>query len=134
MSAHGKAAQNLAHTLFQLSLEGGRISPERVAGVLEYVERDKPANPVMVLKCYRRLIAAELAKEEANVEHAGAVPAGVLQSLSSVLGRKYGRAVTVRATQNPALIAGLRVRIGDDVYEASVAGQLAALALQADEG
>jgi len=42
--------------------------------------------------------------------------------------RRYGRSITGVARRNDALIAGVRVRVGDDVYESSVAGQLAALA------
>jgi F-type H+-transporting ATPase subunit delta len=42
--------------------------------------------------------------------------------------RKYGRKVTAYAKQSDALIAGMRVRVGDDVYESSVAAQLATLA------
>lgn len=130
MSAHSKTADALARTLFQLSLVDGAVSPERVAGVLEYVERDRPANPLMVLQSYRRLVAADLAKSEATVEHAGAVSDSVLQSISAALSRKYHRRVSVRGAPNPALLAGIRIRVGDDVYEASVAGQLAALSAQ----
>jgi F-type H+-transporting ATPase subunit delta len=41
---------------------------------------------------------------------------------------KYGRPIAGVARRNDALLAGLRVRVGDDVYESSVAGQLATLA------
>ncbi len=65
MSAHSKKAILLARQLFKMSLENGVVSPERVSGVLEYIEKHRPANPVMVLKAYRRLIATELARSEA---------------------------------------------------------------------
>jgi len=42
--------------------------------------------------------------------------------------KKYARPVTATARPNAALLAGLRVRVGDDTYESSVAGQLATLA------
>jgi F-type H+-transporting ATPase subunit delta len=128
MSAHAKTAQEFARQLLKLSLDGGSVSAERVAGVLAYVEKHRPANPTLVLKAYRRLIAAELSRSQAVVEHAGALPAGILQAISAALGRKHGRTVTATAQPNPTLIAGLRVRLGDDVYESSIAGQLAALA------
>jgi hypothetical protein len=38
-----------------------------------------------------------------------------------------GRPIAGVLRRNDALIAGLRVRVGDDVYESSVAGQLSAL-------
>jgi F-type H+-transporting ATPase subunit delta len=42
--------------------------------------------------------------------------------------KKYARQITSVARRDDALLAGLRVRVGDDVYESSVAGQLATLA------
>ena len=127
MAAHAKKAQQFARQLFKLSLVDGAVSPERVAGVLAYVEKQKPANPVTVLRAYRRLIATELAKGQALVEHAGAVNDATLAGIAAALTRKYRRPVTASANANPALLAGLRVKVGDDVYESSVAGQLAAL-------
>jgi len=128
MSTHSKQAAQLARQLFKLSLEDGLVAPERVAGVLEYLEKHRPANPILVLKAYHRLIANELGRSEAHVEHAGALPNAVLQALTASLSTKYGRRVTASAAANPALIAGLRVRVGDDLYESSIAGQLSALA------
>jgi len=128
MSARSKTAQEFARQLLRLSLDGGSVTAERVAGVLEYVEKHRPPNSIMVLMAYRRLIAAELGRSHAIAEHAGAVPEGALQSISAALARKHGRPITASAEPNPTLIAGLRVRLGDDVYESSVAGQLAVLA------
>ena len=128
MAAHHKQAQQLARRLFKLSLVDGLVSPELVAGVLEYVEKHQPANPVMVLKAYHRLIATELAKSRAFVEHAGSLGDPVLRSIAAAMTQKYHRPIAAVARPNPALLAGLRVRVGDDIYEASVASQLATLA------
>jgi F-type H+-transporting ATPase subunit delta len=127
MAKPAKQAQQFARQLFKLSVMNGAVSAERVAGVLEYVEKHKPANPVMVLKAYYRLIAAELAKSEAIVEHAGTITAAALAAIAAAMTKKYGRAVAATAKPNPALLAGLRVHVSDDVYESSVSGQLAAL-------
>jgi F-type H+-transporting ATPase subunit delta len=128
MASQAKVAQQLARQLFSLSLVDGSVSPERVGGVLEYVEKSAPANAMMVLKAYQRLIATEVAKSVAVVEHAGAVSDATLSAIASAMSKKYARSVTASAKPNPALLAGLRVHVGDDIYESSVAGQLAALA------
>jgi len=128
MAAHSKKAQQFARQLFKMSLVDGIVSADRVSGVLAYVEKHRPANPVMVLKAYARLIATELAKGEAVVEHAGAINAATLAAIAAAMSSKYKRTVTATARPNPALLAGLRVQVGDDVYESSVAGQLAVLA------
>jgi F-type H+-transporting ATPase subunit delta len=128
MASHAKQAQQFARQLFKLSVVDRAVSADRVAGVIEYIEKHKPANPVMVLKAYYRLIATELAKSEAIVEHAGAVTSATLAAIAAAMTKKYGRTVTATAKANSALLAGLRVHIGDDVYESSISNQLAALA------
>jgi F-type H+-transporting ATPase subunit delta len=82
-----------------------------------------------VLKAYRRLIATELAKSEALVEHAGAVTAPALGAIATSMTKKYGRTITTTTRANPKLLAGLRVRVGDDIYESSVSSQLATLSV-----
>lgn len=123
------SAKNRAYAkqLLQLSLENGVVSAERVAGVLEYLEKNPPAGYAALLQAYHKLVAVEVAKSEARVEHAGPVAPAALSGIAAALGKRYGRPVTAVAKANPSLLAGLRVRIADDVYESSVAGQLAAL-------
>jgi F-type H+-transporting ATPase subunit delta len=128
MASQAKIALQFARELFSLSIVDGSVSADRVAGVLEYVEKHGTPNPVMVLKAYQRLVATEVAKGRALVEHAGAVDDAMLAAIAAAMTRKYGRAVTATAKPNAELIAGLRVHVGDDIYESSVAGQLAALA------
>ncbi len=52
----------------------------------------------------------------------------MLAAIAAAMTRRYGRAVTATARPNAGLLAGLRVHVGDDIYESSIAGQLAALA------
>jgi F-type H+-transporting ATPase subunit delta len=128
MSLHAKHARAFARQLFKLSLAEGAVSAERVAAVLAHLERHPPANPILVLRDYHRFIAVELARSEARVEHAGPLEPSALSAIATALARTYGRPVTAVARPNPSLLAGLRVHIGDDIYESSIAGQLAALA------
>ncbi len=128
MASGKKQIQLLARQFFKLSVVDGALSADRVAGVLEYIEKHRPANTLAVLKAYQRLVAAEFARGQAVVEHAGFVNANALDAIAAALTKKYARPVTWVAKPNPALIAGLRVRVGDDTYESSVAGQLGALA------
>jgi len=128
MAAHAKKALQFARQLFKMSVVDGVVSADRVSGVLEYIEKHRPANPVMILKAYARFVTAELAKGEAVVEHAGAINEATLAAIAAAMTKKYGRPVAATAKPNAALLAGLRVHVGDDIYESSVAGQLAALA------
>ena len=128
MASGKKQIQLLSRQFFKLSIVDGALSPDRVAGVLAYIEKHRPANTLAVLKAYQRLVAAEFARGQAVVEHAGSINAAALAAIAAAMTKKYARPVTATAKPNTALLAGLRVRVGDDTYESSVAGQLATLA------
>ena len=122
-----KESQQFARQLFRLSLAEGQVSAERVSAVLAHLSRQPPRQPLAVLRHYQRLITTQLARNSALVEHGGAIDDSLLRSLEAAFTRKYQRPITASARPNPALIAGLRIRIGDDLYESSIASQLAAL-------
>jgi F-type H+-transporting ATPase subunit delta len=122
-----KQSLQYARQLFRLSLADDQISAERVNGVLAYLDRHPPRQPLAILKHYRRLVTAQLAKNHALVEHAGPIANGILHTIEDALTKKYQRPIAAAARPNPDLIAGLRIRVGDDVYESSIASQLAAL-------
>lgn len=128
MASGSKQTHQLAHQLFKLSLENGAVSDARVAAVLEYVEKHRPAHATAVLKAYHHLIAAEIGRSRAVVEHAGSLHPETLTQIAAAMSRKYGRTITPVSQRNDSLLAGMRVRVGDDTYESSIAGQLAALA------
>jgi F-type H+-transporting ATPase subunit delta len=128
MASRNKQVQQQARQFFKLSLVDGQLSADRVAGILQYAEKNRHGQTVAVLKTYQRFIAAEVARGEAVVEHAGPIGNELLANIATAMTKKYARRVTSRAQRTDALLAGLRIRVGDDVYESSVAGQLAALA------
>ncbi len=125
--AANKQTKLLAKQLFKLSFVNGRLSAEQVAGVLGYIEKSAPRHPLTLLKLYHRAIATEYAKSRAVVEHAGPISAATLGLIEAAMTKKYARPVTASARPAPGLLAGLRVRVGSDLYESTVAGQLATL-------
>jgi F-type H+-transporting ATPase subunit delta len=127
MAAGNKQVLQLARQFLKLSVVDGNLSADHVAGVLAYIEKNRPPQAVAILRAYHRLVAAEVARGQAVVEHAGAVPDTVLTRIGEAMTKRYGRRVTSIPRRQDSLIAGLRVRVGDDVYESSVAGQLATL-------
>ena len=128
MASGKKPVKQLAHQLFKLSLMDGELSADRVAGVMQFVEKHRPAHSLALLKIYQRLVVAELARGQAVVEYAGSINQVELSEIAAAMTTKYRRKITSVARRNDSLLAGLRVRVGDDVYESSVASQLAQLA------
>ncbi|MSU48471.1 MAG: hypothetical protein EXS37_05150 [Opitutus sp.] len=128
MASGKKQVQQLARQFLKMSIVDNVLSADRVAGVLQYVEKHRPARSLAVLKAYQRLVAIEVARGRAVVEHAGFLAEPLLAGIAAAMTKKYSRPISGVAKRNDRLLAGLRVRVGDDVYESSVAGQLATLA------
>jgi F-type H+-transporting ATPase subunit delta len=127
--AADKKTKLLARQLFKLSFANGRISADQVSGVLGWVNKNSPRQSLSLLKIYQRLVVTELAKSQAVVSHAGPVGPNVVAQIESAMTEKYGRPIQASASPDSSLLAGIRVRVGDDVYETSAASQLAALSI-----
>ena len=127
--ATAKKTKQLAKQLLKLSVVNGQVSSEQVAGVLGWVNKTHPPQSLALLKLYQRLITAEVAKSQAVVTHAGPLGDNVLSQVTAAMTKKYNRPVTASAKLDSSLLAGLRVRVGNDVYESSVANQLATLSV-----
>ena len=64
----------------------------------------------------------------AAVESATSLADDVREDVRAGLARVYGPGLETSFDQNPALIGGMRIRVGSDVYDSSVRAKLAALA------
>lgn len=122
-----KKPRRFARSLFKLSLEDGRVSESRVSEILGWVDEEKPRRATALLREYLRLITTEINQNIARVEHAGDLGPDTLRQISETFSQRYGRSIEATSVPNPDLIAGLKIRIGCDVYENSIASQLAAL-------
>ena len=67
------------------------------------------------------------ARHTAKVESALTLPADLQASVQTGLARVYGPGLNTSFAENPALIGGMRIRVGSDVYDGSVQARLAAL-------
>jgi F-type H+-transporting ATPase subunit delta len=80
-----------------------------------------------VLTAFQRLVRLDRDRHTARIESASALPPRVREAIQADLARLYGPDVRASFQENPALIAGMRIRIGSDVYDGSVRARLAAL-------
>lgn len=126
MSSQRKSTE-LARQLFGLSLEQGRLSPARVTAVLQWVEKHRPENPSAVLRAFKRLVADEISRSQVVIEYAGEVSPTLFAEITASMARHYARPLEAVTVSRPELIAGLRVRVGCDIYENTVMSQLASL-------
>ena len=78
------------------------------------------------LDSYLALAAEERNRAIAEVTVAVPLTAEQADRLRAALSRQVGREVGLQVNVDPAVIGGVRVRLGDEVIEGTVAGRLAA--------
>jgi len=83
----------------------------------------------------KEIAARAMHEEEVNIEIASAYPLGEeeLGALQSAMGKEISRKVTIHQTIDETLIAGVKLRTGDMVYDCSLAGQVSAFAMRLKE-
>jgi F-type H+-transporting ATPase subunit delta len=123
----GKRAKREAKQLFRFCLADSMLDENRVRQVVQRVvaagRRDGPA----ILSHFRRLVKLELARHTATIESATPLPADLHAAIEGGLARRYGRGLVTAFAHRPALIGGVRIQVGSDVYDGSVRAGLAAL-------
>jgi len=122
-----RKVRTTARTLLKLSVENGQLSEAKVRDVLAWFEQKPPGQAAATLREYHRLVVRELGRSRARIEFSGTLPAGAVAAIVAGLSQKLGRPITAETRENPGLIAGVRVSIGDNVFERSVASQLESL-------
>lgn len=128
MLSDDKQLRDFAKKLVQLSLDTeGLPSAERVEAVLEALKQKPPRQPKATLQLYLHYIKREVRKTGAVVEAASGLSETALDGIAVSLTQQLGRKILASQKLNADLLGGVRVRIGDDVYDNSVAGRLAAL-------
>lgn len=122
-----KQARREAKQLFRLCLVDGLLDEGRVRQSVQKVLAVRPRGHVAILTHFHRLVKLDLARRSARVESAVALPADFQATVQSNLARVYGPGLSVAFAEQPALLGGLRVQVGSDVYDGSVRARLAAL-------
>ena len=122
-----KQTRREAKQLFRLCLVNGLLEENRARQVVQQIVAAKPRGYLATLSYFRRMVQLDSARHTAKVESALTLPADLQGSVQTGLERLYGPGLSTSFADNPALIGGMRIRVGSDVFDGSVQARLAAL-------
>lgn len=108
-------------------LLAGKASPQTVAIVRHLVQQPRGRRIGELLDGAADVAAEALGYEVATVTSAAPLGAEQITRLEQSLAGQYGRKLRINAIVEPALIGGIRVQIGDDVIDGSIAQRLSSL-------
>ena len=122
-----KEARKGAQILFAAVHTDGRLDQSKVRAALAEVVARKPSFQSEILKELQRLVRLELESRSAQVQTATELSSEDRNNIITSLQKRFGADVSAAFSVNPELIAGIRLKVGSDVYDSSVRERLARL-------
>ncbi len=128
-----KESRRIAKALFRSSFIKGMLDEAKVRNILESIIKVKPRHYFEILKGYQRLVRLEMQKHQAVIESPEVLSDSDRKKMEADLRQKHGRDLNFEFKINPALIAGLRIQIGSNVWDGSIQNRLARLKEQLNQ-
>jgi F-type H+-transporting ATPase subunit delta len=123
-----KQARRDAKALFRSCRVNGLLDDARARQAVLAVSAQKPRGYLGILTHFGRLVKLDVERRTARVESAVPLSAAQQSHVASNLARRYGPGLNISYSHNSALLGGVRIRIGSDVFDSSVQARLQNLA------
>ena len=122
-----KQIKRQARHLYRLCRMNGSLDENRVRQVVNSILNSKRRGYLALAAEFQHLVKLERLQHVAQVESAAPLPADLQASVQASLNQLYGPGLTTSFAETPALIGGMRIKVGSDVYDGSIKAGLAAL-------
>jgi F-type H+-transporting ATPase subunit delta len=122
-----KQARREAKELFRAAQVNGVLDDAKARQAVDEVIRLKPRGYEGILSHFLRLVKLDIDRRSARVESVVALDDAQQASVKSALTKRYGAGLNFAFAQNPALIGGMRIKVGSDVFDGSIQSRLAQL-------
>tara|TARA_B100002019_G_scaffold31676_1_gene25694 strand:+ start:472 stop:864 length:393 start_codon:yes stop_codon:yes gene_type:complete len=123
-----KKINRLAKRLIVLASVDGELDETSLWQAISRLKERGFKELLPLLKVLRIKVARAVARQTLEVTSSNPLSEGALAALEKEFNEKYQRRLRLKTVIDPSMIGGLQVRIGDDVYDASLMAQLNRLA------
>ncbi|MDD5262074.1 MAG: F0F1 ATP synthase subunit delta [Methylacidiphilales bacterium] len=121
-----REARAAARKWFAFCHAGGRLDENRMREVVKQIAALRPRNHRAILLGIYKLVELDERRRTALVESAVPLEAEEAELRNRLLAR-FGDDLKIEVVSNPALLGGLRIQVGSDLWDGSVQGRLDAL-------
>jgi F-type H+-transporting ATPase subunit delta len=125
-----KEIRQLSREMLRASFTDAQLDNGKISALVQSLMTKKPRHYIDVLKHYKRLLRLEIEKRHARIESAMKLDPETSKQIIDRLKRKYGNDLTADFEVDPALLGGLRVRVGSDVWDGTLQNRLERLQQQ----
>jgi F-type H+-transporting ATPase subunit delta len=116
-----------AKKLFRWCLINDLLDETRTRRVAQQIIERKRRSYLVLLSEFRRLVRLDREAHTAEVATVAPLPVDLRKEIQTRLEHAYGPGINIQFAQEPALIGGMRIKVGSDVFDGSVQSELAAL-------
>lgn len=121
--------RKLAKRLAIAVVEEGDAAIPRIGPLLEKILAGKSdADRKQFLKSFSKFLRREIARDTLTIVTASAASPASVEEITRDFQTTHPRKLIVQTHTDSSLIGGARIRLGDTIYDASLAGKLDALA------
>jgi F-type H+-transporting ATPase subunit delta len=121
-----KRTKRAARALYRVCTLNGTLDDGRVRTAAAHLAGSRRRGALPLLQAFQRLVRLDRDRHTALVESAAPLDEALREQLRLGVARAYAGVETTFA-DNPALIGGIRIKVGSDVYDGSVRARLNAL-------
>jgi F-type H+-transporting ATPase subunit delta len=119
-----KQARRDAKLLYKGCLKNGLLQEDSVTKTVQAVVDRKPRAYIQILNHLLKLVKTDIHSRTARIESADSLDDATRKSVEKLLVDRYGTTLMISFDVNPALIGGMRIQVGSDVYDASIRSRL----------
>jgi F-type H+-transporting ATPase subunit delta len=125
-----KEIRQLSRQMLRASFTDGQLDGGKIASLVQSLIAKRPRHFVDILQNYKRLLRLEIEKRHAKIESATQLAPQATVDIVERLKKKYGEDLTSEFVVDPALLGGVRVRVGSDVWDGTLRNRLERLQQQ----
>ena len=119
-----KQSKREAKALFRGLQSSGVLDESKTRQAVQLIAEKKPRGYLGILAHLQHLVKLDIERRTARIESATPLEGNMEADLKNTLARRYGPGLNYSFHTNPALLGGLRIRVGSDVYDGTVSGRL----------
>ena len=119
-----KEIRQLSRELLRASFTDGKLDRGKIGSLTQSLVDKRPRHYVDILQYYKRLLRLEIEKRHAKIESATQLAPEAAVKITDRLKKKYGDDLTTEFAVDPALLGGVRIRVGSDVWDSTVRTRL----------
>jgi F-type H+-transporting ATPase subunit delta len=122
-----RRVRRTARQFYRFCVVNGSLDEGRVRQVVTRVIASRRRGVLVMLTQFQRLVRLDRERHAARVESAAPLPEALRAQVVADIARTYGPDIDTSFAENAALIGGVRLKVGSDVYDASVRAKLDAI-------